>query len=97
MEEEEEEPRGLPAAYQRTPPMGGRSAPRVGVPVPASAGLPQVARAAVAACRTGGGQPTAVFDRLSSRLLTAECRMPDGTATALPALAADLGADGPGG
>lgn len=86
---EEEEPRGLPAAYQRTPPKGGRSAAQVGVPIRADM-LPIEARSMVAACGESGGQPTAVFDRITGKQLGVECRAPDGSAAPMPALAAYL-------
>ncbi|MBB4284926.1 hypothetical protein [Roseospira goensis] len=92
-ETEEAAPRGLPAAFQRLPPRGGRSAPTVGIPVAADGGgLPDAVSAGAAACRAEGGQPTAVFTRLTGEALAAACRRPDGTETPLPALAAHLGA-----
>jgi|GEM_PF-2704785 len=86
---EEEEPRGLPAAYQRTPLKGGRSAAQVGVPIRADM-LPIEARGLVAACGESGGQATAVFDRITGNPLGVECRAPDGSAAPMTALAAYL-------
>ncbi|KAA5606488.1 hypothetical protein F1188_06385 [Roseospira marina] len=91
--EEEEEPRGLPAAYQRVPPKGGRSAPQIGLPVPVTAALPLAARVEADACVSEGGQPTAVVDRFSGRMLGGACWLADGTARTLPALADHLGAN----
>lgn len=88
---------GLPEAYQRTPPRGERSAPRVGVPVPDSAGLSLAARADLATCRDQGGEATAVHDRYTGRLLFAECRLADGTALPLPSLAGHMGVAASGG
>ncbi len=82
----------LAAAAQRMPPRGGRSAVRIGVPVPARV-LPEGSGAMLArACLDEPGQPTAVFDRHSGRLLDAECRLADGSSLPLPALASELGA-----
>jgi len=93
VEGEEDDGTGpLPAAYQRMPPRGGRSAAGVGVPVPLQ-GLMDGSGAMLArACRDEPGQPTAVFDRHGGRLLGAECRLADGTSLPLPALSTDLGA-----
>jgi len=99
--EEEEDPgqRPLPAAFQRLPPKGGRSAAEVGVPVPAllmsSPPLPAGLATAVTACQTDGGQVTAVHDRLTGALLRSECRLPDNTATPLGPLAEVLSGSDP--
>ncbi len=98
--EEEEDPgeRPLPAAFQRPPPKGGRSAAEVGVPVAAellsSRAFPVSLAAPVAACQDDGGQVTAVYDRLTGALLRSECRKPDNTATPLGPLAELLGDTG---
>lgn len=93
VEDEDDDATGpLPAAYQRMPPRGGRSAAGVGVPVPLQ-GLMEGSGAMLArACQDEPGQPTAVFDRHGGRLLGAECRLADGTSLPLPALSTDLGA-----
>jgi hypothetical protein len=89
-EEEDDGTQGLPAAFQRLPPKGGRSAPTLGLPVPLTPALSGAGRADVLACRDGGGQPTAVVDRFTGRRLDVACWMPDGTDSPLPSLAADL-------
>jgi hypothetical protein len=86
---EAEEPRGLPAAFQRLPPRGGRSAPLLGVPVRPNL-LPSQARAPVALCIEAGNQATVLFNRTSGVMVGAECRTPDGEAMPLTVLTADL-------
>ena len=44
------------------------------------------------ACLDEPGQPTAVFDRHTGRLIDAECRLADGSSIPLPPLAMELGA-----
>jgi hypothetical protein len=87
--DEAEEPRGLPAAFQRLPPKGGRSAPLLGVPVRPDL-LPSQARAPVALCIEAGNQATVLFNRTSGVMVGAECRTPAGEATPLTVLTADL-------
>lgn len=89
-EDDEEEARGLPAAFQRLPPKGGRSAPTLGLPVPVTSALSLIARADVDACRGEGGQATVVVDRYTGKMVEVACWLPDGTAGPLPSLAADL-------
>jgi hypothetical protein len=93
VEEEEEDGTGpLPAAFQRLPPRGGRSAARIGVPVPVQSVLGASARMVAQVCLDEPGQPTAVFDRHTGRVLDAECRLADGRSIPLPPLAMELGA-----
>ena len=98
-EEEEPGPRSLPAAFQRLPPKGGRSAAEVGVPVPtvllSPPAVPLGLAAAVTECQEDGGQVTAVYDRLTGALLRGECRAPDNTATPLGFVADLLDSGGP--
>jgi len=100
VEEEEDEEDGLPAAFQRLPPKGGRSAAEVGVPLPplviSSLGLPPMLEAALTVCADEGGQMTTVHDRTTGGLLRAECRHPDGTATVVDDLLRFLGEEGAG-
>jgi len=92
-EQEEEEPRGLPAAFQRTPPMAGRSAPRLGLPVNITAALDPMASDDAQSCLSSGGRPVAEVDRFSGKVLAAACWMGDGTSTPLPSLASHLGVE----
>lgn len=92
-DEEEDDTSPLPAAFQRLPPRGGRSAARIGVPVPVQSVLGARVRMVTQACLDEPrGQPTAVFDRHTGRAIDAECRLADGTSIPLPHLAVEIGA-----
>ncbi|MBB4266086.1 hypothetical protein [Roseospira visakhapatnamensis] len=97
--EDDEDAASLPAAFQRLPPLGGRSAAEVGVPVPAvllsSWSPPEPLAALISVCGDEGGQVTAVYDRLTAALMRTECRHADGTATPLEPLSDRLGAPAP--
>jgi len=91
VEGEQETPRGLPAAFQRTPPKAGRSAPRLGLPVNMTAALDPAASDDAQSCLSSGGRPVAEVDRFTGKVLAAACWMGDGTSTPLPSLAFHLG------
>ncbi|MQX36127.1 hypothetical protein [Roseospira navarrensis] len=89
-EDDAEAPKGLPAAFQRMPPRGGRSAAVLGLPLPLMPGLYQASGGEVAACTEAGGQPSVRVDRLSGAILDSVCLLPDGALTPLPTVAAEV-------